>query len=321
MTTINGELLSLYNSCRTLPIDQFQVALFDHLKALIPFDSARLIGVDMARGAAEVRCSILYREPETMPLHWEEISRLDTVLSTVAKSPGTACNYNARRLYSAPAAHIVLDYTNRFRHMNGLVVATTNEVPGYLEGLSLYRAHDESHFSRTEQHNIEVFAPHVQQALQINGALAQGAANEALPFAIINEAGTLNFCTPRLDELIRSEFPGWRGLHAPDELLRKLAANGSYTLRGSPICLTLHRFGKLLLMRAYQVEPSGLTPRESSVAMLFVQGNSHKEVARHLGIAPATVRNFLQRIYQKLDVHDKAALAVRLMGRPQNSGK
>jgi DNA-binding NarL/FixJ family response regulator len=55
-----------------------------------------------------------------------------------------------------------------------------------------------------------------------------------------------------------------------------------------------------------------LTPREQQVARSFASGLSSKEVAQQLGLAPATVRSFLQKIYQKLDIGDKAQLATAI---------
>jgi DNA-binding NarL/FixJ family response regulator len=52
-----------------------------------------------------------------------------------------------------------------------------------------------------------------------------------------------------------------------------------------------------------------LTKREKEIAERFAQGLSHKEIAKVLDIAPATVRNYIQTIYGKLGVRDKAALA------------
>jgi len=52
-----------------------------------------------------------------------------------------------------------------------------------------------------------------------------------------------------------------------------------------------------------------LSQRELAVAKQYSQGYSHKEVARQLDISPATVRNFLQRIFTKLEIRDKAELA------------
>jgi DNA-binding NarL/FixJ family response regulator len=48
--------------------------------------------------------------------------------------------------------------------------------------------------------------------------------------------------------------------------------------------------------------------RERSVADLIAQGGTHKEVARRLSRAPATIRNQLQSIYAKLEVANVAGL-------------
>ena len=45
------------------------------------------------------------------------------------------------------------------------------------------------------------------------------------------------------------------------------------------------------------------------MAALAAQGLSHKEVAQRLGLAPATVRNQLAQVYQRLEVHNVIALA------------
>ncbi|MBU0746361.1 MAG: LuxR C-terminal-related transcriptional regulator [Gammaproteobacteria bacterium] len=66
-------------------------------------------------------------------------------------------------------------------------------------------------------------------------------------------------------------------------------------------------------LRRVHVRPlspvSRLSPREAEVAALLTQGLSHKHVARHLGISPATVRNQTSQIYDKLRVHNRATLA------------
>ncbi|MBC7945223.1 MAG: response regulator transcription factor, partial [Burkholderiales bacterium] len=48
-------------------------------------------------------------------------------------------------------------------------------------------------------------------------------------------------------------------------------------------------------------------------AQHFTDGHNYKEVARLLGLAPATVRSYIQIIYSKLKVADKAQLAAQLV--------
>lgn len=56
-----------------------------------------------------------------------------------------------------------------------------------------------------------------------------------------------------------------------------------------------------------------LTDREREVAGLISQGRTHKEIARLLGLSPATVRNHTARIYAKTQLGSRAALTRALM--------
>src|SRR5437773_511134 len=50
-----------------------------------------------------------------------------------------------------------------------------------------------------------------------------------------------------------------------------------------------------------------LTPRETQVLQLLSFGNTNKEVAERLGISSETVKAHLHKIFQKLEVSDRAA--------------
>jgi DNA-binding CsgD family transcriptional regulator len=56
----------------------------------------------------------------------------------------------------------------------------------------------------------------------------------------------------------------------------------------------------------------GLTPTERRVAELLAEGRSGKEVAAALFVTPKTVETYASRIYTKLGVHSRAALAGQL---------
>jgi DNA-binding CsgD family transcriptional regulator len=58
-----------------------------------------------------------------------------------------------------------------------------------------------------------------------------------------------------------------------------------------------------------------LTPTERRVAALVSEGRSTKEVAASLFVSPKTVEGHLSRIYAKLGVHSRTALARELSGR------
>jgi DNA-binding CsgD family transcriptional regulator/tetratricopeptide (TPR) repeat protein len=66
--------------------------------------------------------------------------------------------------------------------------------------------------------------------------------------------------------------------------------------------------------------PGGLTPTEHRVAALVAEGRPTKEVAGVLFVSPKTIEKHLTRIYAKLDVHSRAELAHKLVGREQSGG-
>jgi DNA-binding CsgD family transcriptional regulator len=57
-----------------------------------------------------------------------------------------------------------------------------------------------------------------------------------------------------------------------------------------------------------------LTPTEKELAGLVAEGLANKEIAAALHISVHTVEAHLTRIYRKLDVRSRAALASRLAG-------
>ena len=57
-----------------------------------------------------------------------------------------------------------------------------------------------------------------------------------------------------------------------------------------------------------------LSQRETQIARLYVDGRSYKEIARALGIAPATVRTHINSVYRKLEVTSRIELLHRFSG-------
>jgi DNA-binding CsgD family transcriptional regulator len=64
------------------------------------------------------------------------------------------------------------------------------------------------------------------------------------------------------------------------------------------------------------VRPS-LTNRERQVAELAADGAKSREIADRLYLSPRTVENHLQRVYAKLGVNGRQALAPALRSLPQ----
>lgn len=58
-----------------------------------------------------------------------------------------------------------------------------------------------------------------------------------------------------------------------------------------------------------RMREAGLTAREITVAQLLVSGRTNEELAREIHISPLTVKKHLERIYAKVGVANRTALA------------
>ena len=61
-------------------------------------------------------------------------------------------------------------------------------------------------------------------------------------------------------------------------------------------------------------ERFGLTRRETTVAVLLVQGKTNEQIAAELNVSPHTARHHTENIFLKLHVHSRAELAERVPG-------
>ncbi len=58
----------------------------------------------------------------------------------------------------------------------------------------------------------------------------------------------------------------------------------------------------------------GLTPREAEVALLLATGATRERIARELGVSPHTVRAHTEKVFLKLGVSTRSAVAATLVG-------
>jgi DNA-binding CsgD family transcriptional regulator len=63
------------------------------------------------------------------------------------------------------------------------------------------------------------------------------------------------------------------------------------------------------LKRARRDDSPRLSEREREVARLVAQGFTDKEIARALGVSPTTVRTYVERLFDKLGIRRRSAIA------------
>lgn len=58
------------------------------------------------------------------------------------------------------------------------------------------------------------------------------------------------------------------------------------------------------------VAPQKLSPRLEQIVNLLVQGKSNQEIADELHLSPGTIQCYMQRIFKKLSLPNRTAVAV-----------
>lgn len=102
-----------------------------------------------------------------------------------------------------------------------------------------------------------------------------------------------------LHGLLISMPPASRPVTVPEMVTRVVIEGVAYILYREPSTAEAEREALL----------AGLSHREKQVAALASRGMSAKAIAQELKIRPYTVDTYIRRLYSKLNIHSRAALA------------
>lgn len=136
----------------------------------------------------------------------------------------------------------------------------------------------------------------VPSLLQIRSAMvvAFGVPRDTSTIAACSRAGVHAFCDAQCDE---------------DQLVETIIGitHGELALPPATVALLFRRLGASM-PDATVSERAALTQREADVLSYLQTGASNKEIATHLGVSVATVKNHVHSILQKLGVRRRAAV-------------
>lgn len=312
-------LLRLYRLAQELPIADFQNAALDLVKGVLPFDSSLWGTAAPTRDGPDIHTVHLHNKSQDMLPAYEAVKHQDTAVATMFEQPRATRGFNLENWFSAPGQREIRDVMRRFEIENMLATTVVDPSTRFAHWILLYRADSAAAYSAEEVARLELLAPHVMEALAINRKMhleRLGPEPAALPrgSAIADMRGIVYHADERFASLAGEEWDD-RGApmrRLPDALAAHFMQDNE-RFRGRAVVVDARIEQQLLFLKARpRCRADGLTAREFTIAQLIAKGDTHKEIAQTLTRSPATVRNQIQVIYEKLGVGNIAGLIEEL---------
>ncbi|WP_028671927.1 helix-turn-helix transcriptional regulator [Saccharospirillum impatiens] len=297
-------LLEVHHDSARLSAADFQLTTLQRIREHLDFDFA-IWGEGDGSSRELHTATVLDQTPDLFET-WEPVKHEDPFANLVIGNTGqTWALSEVPRMFHSKAYN---EHWGRYHAREMISTMQVDSQTGLHVFVTLARERNQSDFSEAERQFKALVTRHLFLAAHNNDRAcvseAQGHA------ALIDRFGILHANDDRFTALLVEEWgPGARR-RIPAAVIESLAVAGCYT--GQSLELTAEPLGTRWMIRARPVNPLPLSPREQQIARQFAAGRSYKQVAQQLGIAPGTVRTHLTRIYEKLGVRDKGALATRL---------
>lgn len=300
---VSDVLLHLYENAQHYQPDELQNETLNHIQRLIPYNYA-VLGGGLASERRITDLTVI-GQPPTLMMEWMKIGHLDPFCDITLNDAGQAHRFSDVANYQQSLA-----YNEHWRSFDVTdMMATISNEPqdNYVSFLGLCRNSDSRPYTEQELQIKRALTPHIVQAFRMNrNAYLQGLETDEKGLALIDGAGLLKACRGSMNKMMHSAWK--QTLRFPEHVMKALRDSGVW--RGDEFQIKSQKIGPYLLVTAQASKPDDcLTSREFEVAALFSKGLTYKQVAREIGNAPATVRNQVASIYEKLNVRSKAELA------------
>jgi DNA-binding CsgD family transcriptional regulator len=300
--------LELYRLAQEARVAEFPDLALQMVKALVRFRSATWSTAE-SEPKIQIFSVHLHNEPEEMRRDFSAVNQNHTrLVLRAARQAGRAVVTNDTLAYNnRPEEAPMRVYLKQYGHQRNLLITDRSD------WLSLYRTDNDDPFTARDTAVIDALLPHLVEAVAINRRLALvelAGTRQRTSRALIDRNGVFLYCGTPFFDLLRQHWHGWDEPRIPAPLLKSLERSPRARIAGGRVTVEAQPFGDALLLTAYKTSPlERLSPRERTIALEFGLGKSYKAIARELQLAPATVRNVLQKTYRKLSIDNKAALA------------
>ena len=259
---------------------------------------------DLSRKEIDICGSISLNLPDDFFQFWTEIKHDDLLARDVIN---TGCDVATYSRQGSRHTEGMVALSDRYNIDKLATIVIDNSDSPISLFLSSYRSgRDARALSSAELKYLQAAMDHVRFAIERNTLCSRG--REHL---LVNEDGRVLAKSPGALRMLREYWPGWSGDRLPNHFPNRATASPmpADTVRFERRAAPQFSGPPLFYLTLRGIDPcSHLTARERQIVDNIIDGLTHKEIARSLGISPATVRNHTQAILTKLGAHNKAAL-------------
>lgn len=313
MEAYSQTILDLYGRAQECTPGEFIDDAMHIIGHLLPFDSGTAIRARFSSdGEMSVQAMHAHRQPLEKLHDRASLNHPDPALAEAFRQRGSSTSFDFGQIDQRKHPDLIA-YIRKYDVAQSMVYIPATPLAHGIGLVALWRASRKRSYSAAEVALADMVLPHLFQARQINDRLHGGRLDGGALLLVSDAQGCLQFSDDDADRMLRAEWPAWTAPMLPPAFFRALrdSRHGSYT--GSTLTARIKPQGKHLhIMLEPITRRTRLTPAELAIAELAAAGASYKEVAAKLGLSPATVRNQLHKVYDKLQISNKTALAAAL---------
>ncbi|WP_411361021.1 response regulator transcription factor [Pseudidiomarina sp. YC-516-91] len=303
-------ILDLHDASMFLSTQEFQQWTLKEIRRFIDFDFA-IWGAGDGRHRQLHHATIL-DQVDTLFSTWEAVKHVDPFANLVIGNTGKT--WTTDPLPDFKKSQAFREHWGLYRAQQMMSTMEVDQQTGLHIFVTLVRDQEKQRYNQHELALKNMITQHIFLAARHNDLHHLRSLRS--PAAFMDRGGVLNAALPEFRALIVQEWGRRAEQKLPEEVNQALWRTGGFRARN--IVLQAQQINNRLLVRAGIAPSVDLSAREHEVAWAYVSGHTHKEVAKLLGISPTTVRTHLARVYQKLEVTDKASLAFWLRENSMN---
>lgn len=322
----NNLILDIYDSAQHCPVSDFNDYVLNIFNKAVQFDSAMIVDLAVTPNKEFL--------VQSLHLHGTPVDRFQdrhSVLGSENFDQNGSISTRDLALKSAYAQRgksvvtdiektffdaDILKYCKKYETAHSLAFISGQASAGTISAISFARASEKNAFQKNHNNTADLLLPHILQARKINRSLTANIFAEPYDSSTVlaNFNGCLHFLEDKAIKLFQLEWKQWTPPLLPASLIASLRESEEKIFIGASIYVKASVQGNIvcLVVAAKNNQEMALSNAEYRTAKLAAEGLQYKEIARKLGVSPATVRNQLHSAYKKLGVSNKAALSSAL---------